>query len=89
MRYCLYVLEGRVEKIDILYQRYELSPDDPRVRVPVGGKLMPAEEARGFEKEEGDLKATGYLGQHRTTRGYRLCTSSACQLSVIITVSTC
>ena len=61
MRYCLYVLEGRVEKIDILYQRYELSPDDPRVRVPVGGKLMPAEEARGYEKEEGDLKATGYL----------------------------
>lgn len=57
----LFVLTGRVEQIDVLYQHYELSKENPRYLVPVGGKLMPAEKAEGFEKDKDDMNATGYV----------------------------
>lgn len=57
----LFVLDGKVERIRTLYQRYEPSKDDPRYLVPVGGKLVEAQRAEGFEKDLDGLKATGYL----------------------------
>ena len=57
----LFVLTGRVEQIDILYQRYEPSKENPRYLVPVGGMTIPAEKAEGYEKDKDDMKATGYV----------------------------
>ena len=57
----LFVLEGRVERIQILYQKYEPSKDNARYLVPTGGKLFDAQHVEGFEKDIDELKATGYL----------------------------
>jgi len=57
----LSVLEGTVGKIEILYQKYEPSQDNPRYLVPVGGELISTDRVQGFEKDSGDLKVTGYL----------------------------
>ena len=57
----LFVLEGRVEKIDILYQNYEPSKDNPRYLVPVGGKLMPAKKTNDLEEDCDGMRATGYV----------------------------
>ena len=46
----LFVLEGKAETIKILYQKYEPTVNNPRVLVPVNGKLVEAERAEGFEK---------------------------------------
>ena len=57
----LFVLEGRVERIQTLYQKYEPSKENPRYLVPTGGKLSDSAQAKGFEKNDGEMKATGYL----------------------------
>lgn len=57
----LFMLEGRVERIQTLYQKYEPSKDNPRYLVPTGGMLADAQRADGFEEDIDDLKATGYL----------------------------
>ena len=57
----LFVLTGRVEQIDVLYQRYEPSKENPRYLVPVGGMTIPAEKAEGFEQDRDGMKATGYV----------------------------
>ena len=57
----LFVLTGRVEQIDILYQNYEPSEENPRYLVPVGGMTIPAEKAEGFEQDRDGMKATGYV----------------------------
>lgn len=57
----IFVLEGKVETIKILYQSYVPSEDNPRLMIPVGGKTVDTEKARGFEKEVDDMEASGYI----------------------------
>ena len=57
----LFVLQGRVEKIQTLYQKYEPHKDNPKMLIPIGGKLIGSQEAQGFEKNIDGLKATGCL----------------------------
>ncbi len=57
----LFVLEGRVEKINILYHKYEPSKNNPRLLVPVGGQLVESEGAEGFEEKYNNLEASGYM----------------------------
>lgn len=46
----LFVLEGKIETIKILYQQYKPTINNPRVFVPVSGELVKTERAKGFEK---------------------------------------
>lgn len=57
----IFVLEGKVETIKILYHSYVPSEDNPRLMIPVGGKTVDTEKARGFEKEVDDMEASGYI----------------------------
>lgn len=57
----LFVLTGKVELIDILYQNYERSKENPRYLVPVGGMLVSAENTEDFEEDHDGMKATGYV----------------------------
>ena len=57
----LFVLEGKVGKIKILYQKYIPSKDNPRFLVPAGGKMIDTEAAKGFDKKLEDMEASGYL----------------------------
>lgn len=57
----LLVLAGKVETIHILYQKYEPTAENPRLLVPVGGELVAAERAKGFDKKLRDMEASGYL----------------------------
>lgn len=56
----LFVLEGKVRTIQILYQRYEPDADNPRLLLPVSGETVEAETAEGFEKRNG-MEASGYI----------------------------
>ena len=56
----LYVLEGVVKKINVLYERYEQS-SDKNYYVPVDGKLINAKTADGEEEDIDDLKISGYI----------------------------
>lgn len=56
----LYVLEGVVEKIDVLYERYEQS-SDKNYYVPVDGKLINVKTADGEEEDIDDLSLSGYV----------------------------
>ncbi|MBR1931491.1 MAG: hypothetical protein IJ833_08495 [Lachnospiraceae bacterium] len=57
----LLVLEGKVDKIELLYEKYLPSVDNPRLLVPIGGKIIETESAKGFEKGIGDMRASGYI----------------------------
>ncbi len=57
----IFVLEGKVETIKILYQKYEPITDHLRRLVPVGGELVEAERAKGFDKKFHDMEASGYI----------------------------
>ena len=57
----LRVLEGKVETIKILYQQYATSKDNPHMLVPISGKLFDTQNAKGFEKDIGDMKASSYI----------------------------
>lgn len=57
----LFVLQGRVERIQTLYQKYEPHKDNPQMLIPTGGRLVETQKAQGFEKDMDGLKATGYL----------------------------
>lgn len=57
----LFVLEGKVEEIKILYQKYEPSENDSRFLVPVSGELVEIETAKGFDKNWNDMQASGYI----------------------------
>ena len=57
----LFVLEGKVEIIKILYQQYKPAVNNPRLLVPVNGELVEAERAEGFEKNINDMKVSGYV----------------------------
>lgn len=57
----LFVLEGKVETIKILYETFRPRADNPRMLVSVGGKLFNSDRAEGFEKEINNMKSTGYI----------------------------
>lgn len=57
----LFVLEGKVETIKILYQRYEPSESNPSLLVPVDGKIVEVEHAKGFEQDIDDRKSSGFI----------------------------
>ena len=62
----LFVLEGIVENIKILYQRYAAVSEDPCAMVPVCGEIVEVKRAKGFEKLNG-MEAGGYIV---TLKGY-------------------
>jgi len=57
----LFVLEGKVETIKILYQQYKPTVNNPRLLVPVNGELVETERAEGFEKKLNDMEVSGYV----------------------------
>ena len=57
----LQVLEGQVETIQILYQRYTAYGSSPKFMKPTGGALVPAEAVCGFEESADGMEASGYL----------------------------
>ena len=57
----IFVLEGIVEHIQILYERYAPLKDNPKLLAPVSGKLIASNCAKGFEKDVDDMKPSGYI----------------------------
>ena len=57
----LMMLEGTVESIEVLFERYRPSPDRPRVMLPFENERVKTELADGAEEEKGDLKPSGYI----------------------------
>ena len=69
----LFVLEGGVENIKILYQRYAAASEDSRLMAPVCGEIVEVNSAKGFEKFNGrrlallthrEFAVLIYLAQH-------------------------
>ena len=58
----LFVLEGKVKQIEILYQTYKCSETDSRQLFPVSGKLEETDNACGNEGGwDGLVKGSGYV----------------------------
>lgn len=57
----LLVLEGKVERIKILYYKYMPSEGNPKLRIPVSGKLVESGIAQGFEDKLDDMEVNGYV----------------------------
>lgn len=57
----LFVLEGKVEEIKVLYQKYAPSNDNDRYLVPVGGEVVKTEIAKGFDGKLNEMEASGYI----------------------------
>lgn len=57
----LFVIEGKVEEIKILYQKYLPSENNTQLLVPADGRLVKTQSAKGFEKEMDDMEASGYI----------------------------
>ncbi len=57
----LLVLEGKVEEIKILYEKFEPSKDDPRLLIPIDGKIIKAKTAKGFDRKLDGMEASGYI----------------------------
>lgn len=69
-----YVLEGRVESIYIMYEKYVSLQDNPHlyqkyfkpndnsdILVPISGILIESDRVEGFENPIDDMKLSGYL----------------------------
>ena len=59
----LFMLEGRVKEIKILYEEYMPSRDNMNLLVPVRGKLVKTQNADGFDEKLDDMKASAYIVQ--------------------------
>lgn len=57
----IFVLEGNVETIKILYEQYEQKGNNSRILIPVDGKLIDTECASGFEEKIDDMRASAYV----------------------------
>lgn len=55
------VLEGRVETIKILYQKYVPSIDNSRLLVPISGETVSAKRVEGFEEKLNDMEQSGHI----------------------------
>lgn len=57
----IFMLEGIVKHIQILYEKYAPSKDNPKLLAPVSGRLIESNCAKGFEKSVNDMKPSGYI----------------------------
>ena len=57
----LLVLSGKVDKIETLYQKFVPSQDNPRLLVPMDGKMIDVDMAKGFDKKIEEMEASGYI----------------------------
>ncbi|MCI8668506.1 MAG: hypothetical protein HFI34_03105 [Lachnospiraceae bacterium] len=57
----LLVLSGKVGKIKVLYQKYIPSQNNPRLLVPVNGKMIEIDIAKGFDRKIDEMEASGYI----------------------------
>ncbi|MDD6990502.1 MAG: hypothetical protein PUI48_01595 [Oscillospiraceae bacterium] len=57
----LFVLEGKVETIKILYELFRPSEENPRFLIAVDGKMIDAAKAEGFDKDIDNMKSSGYI----------------------------
>lgn len=57
----LLILEGTVEGIQHLYERFQPSEENPHFLIATEGVLVEAEQAEGFEEKRGDMVISGYL----------------------------
>lgn len=57
----LFVFEGEVEEIKILYEKCMPSKDNAKLLVAVGGKLVASGTAKGFDKKIDGMDASGYI----------------------------
>lgn len=57
----IFVLDGTVETIKILYQSYVPSEDNPHLLIPISGKTIDTENAKGFDKKVDNMEASGYI----------------------------
>ena len=57
----IFVLEGTVDHIQILYQNHAPSKDDPQLLVPVSGKLIESDRAEKFEKYVDGMRPGGFV----------------------------
>lgn len=55
------VLEGKVDKIKILYEKYMPSQSNPQLLLPVDGQIIETDSAEGFDEKIGDMEACGYI----------------------------
>lgn len=59
----LFILEGKVDHVKILYQKYEPTKENVKMLKPVDGILIEAEVAKGFDKPFNNLEASGYIAE--------------------------
>lgn len=57
----LFILEGKVDSIKILYERYEPLKENSRVLKSVDGILIDSEIAGGFDESFDDMESSGYV----------------------------
>lgn len=57
----IFVLEGKVETIKMLYQKYVPSIKNSRLFVPVDGETVAVKRVEGFEKKIQDMELSGYI----------------------------
>lgn len=57
----LFVIEGTVEAIKILYHKYSVSSNDSRLLIPVSGETIETKRAKGFDKEINGMESYGYI----------------------------
>lgn len=57
----LFVIEGTVDAIKILYHKYSVSPNASRLLIPVSGETIETKRAKGFDKEINGMESYGYI----------------------------
>lgn len=57
----IFILEGKVETIKILYQKYVPSKNNPQMLIPIDGETIETEKAKGFDKNFKDMEYSGYI----------------------------
>ena len=56
-----WALQGKVERIFILYQKYEPEKNKPNFSVPVQGKLIEVHRVQDSEKDKDGMEACAFL----------------------------
>lgn len=57
----IFVLEGKVEAIKTLYERYAPAENNASILVPVDGELVEVESAKGFDKKFKGMESGAYI----------------------------
>ena len=64
----LFLLEGTVSSVRLLYEKYAPKHDDPRTLVPVSGTTFDCTRAEGFEPPRDGMNCSGYIAVLRDCR---------------------